>query len=74
VFAVDGPLATIVRAVSQLDFGNAVLGHEQKYIPKERKCSSIPQTPMKWGFRGGSWFVLQPCIRMENVGKPAHHK
>ena len=47
VFAVDGPLATVIRAVSQLNFGHAVLRHEQKYIPKERNCSSIPQTRMK---------------------------
>jgi hypothetical protein len=47
VFAVDGPLTTIVRAVSQLDFGNAVLRHEQKYIPKEQNCASTPQNRAK---------------------------
>jgi hypothetical protein len=56
--------------------GLAVLagGHEQKYSPEERKCSSTPQTRMKWGFREGICIVLHPSGMILNVGKSAHHK
>ena len=43
VFAVDSPLAAIIGAVSQLDFGNAVLRHEQNYTGMNRTC----QVPTK---------------------------
>lgn len=43
VFAVDSPLAAIIGAVSQLDFGNAVLRHEQNYTRMNKTC----QVPVK---------------------------